>query len=133
MESIKSYFPNSISKKQASDTALAIILILLLIGLYTHDTIYFKIAVPVLLINMIYPMFYYGFAIIWLGFSNIMGSIVSKIVLTIIYVFMIVPVGLFRKLLGKDSLQLSEFKKSNKSVMKSRNHVFTSKDIENPY
>ena len=133
MKNIKSYFPNSISKKQASDTALAIILILLFIGLYTHDTIYFKIAVPVLLINMISPMFYYGFAIIWLGLSNLVGSIISKVLLTIIYVFMIVPVGLFRKILGKDSLQLFDFKKSSKSVMESRNHVFTSRDIENPY
>lgn len=128
-----SYFPKTISKKQASDTGMAAVLILLLIGLFTQNNLYYKIAIPVLVINMTYPMFYYIFSIIWLGFSQLLGTIVSKIILTIVYILMIIPVGLFRRLIGKDSLQLSEFKKGSNSVMKVRNYNFSSKDIENPY
>jgi len=127
------YFPRTISKKQASDTGMAAVLILLLIGLFTNNNLYYKIAIPTLVINMTYPMFYYIFAIIWLGFSQLLGTIASKIILTIIYIILVIPVGVFRRLLGKDSLQLSEFKKGNNSVMKTRNYNFLSKDIENPY
>lgn len=127
------YFPDTISKKQASDTGMAAVLILLLIGFFTQNNLYYKIAIPVLIINMTYPRFYYLFAIIWLGFSQILGTIVSKILLSIVYTIMLIPVGVFRKLLGKDPLQLSEFKKSNRSVMKKRNYKFSAKDIENPY
>jgi len=127
------YFPRTISKKQASDTGMAAILILLLIGLFTNNNLYFKIAIPVLIINMTYPKFYYLFAIIWLGFSQLLGTIVSKITLSIIYIIMVIPMGVFRRLLGKDSLHLSEFKKSNSSVMQTRDYYFLSKDIENPY
>ena len=127
------YFPKTISKQQASDTGMAIVLILLLVGFFSQNSFYYKIAIPVLIINMAFPMFYYLFAIIWLGFSQLLGTVVSKIILTIVYVFMIIPVGIFRKLLGKDSLQLSEFKKGNNSVMKIRNYNFSSKDIEKPY
>jgi len=127
------YFPNTISKKQATDTGMAIMLILLLVGLFTKNDVYYKIAIPVLIMNMTFPMFYYPFAIIWLGFSQLLGTVVSKIILSIVYIIMVIPVGIFRKLLGKDSLQLSEFKKSNGTVMKSRNHNFSSKDIEKPY
>ena len=127
------YFPKTISKKQASDTGMAAILILLLIGLFTHNNLYYKIAIPVLIINMTFPMFYYLFAIIWLGFSQLLGTVLSKIILTIVYILMIIPVGIFRRLIGKDSLQLSEFKKGSNSVMKTRNYNFSSKDIENPY
>jgi len=127
------YFPKTISKKQASDTGMAIVLILLLVGLFSQNNFYYKIAIPVLVINMISPMFYYLFAIIWLGFSHLLGTVVSKIILTIVYIIMVIPVGIFRRLLGKDSLQLSEFKKGNNSVMKTRNYNFSSKDIEKPY
>jgi len=128
-----SYFSRTISKKQASDTGMAAVLILLLIGLITNNNLYYKIAIPVLIINMTFPMFYYLFAIIWLGFSQLLGTIVSKIILTIIYIILVIPVGVFRRLLGKDSLQLSEFKKGEKTVMQTRNYTFVSEDIENPY
>lgn len=127
------YFPRTISKKQASDTGMAAVLILLLIGLFTHNNLYYKIAIPVLVINMTFPMFYYPFAIVWLGFTHLLGTIVSKIILTIIYFIMVIPIGVFRRLLGKDSLQLSEFKKGNKSVMQTRDYTFLSEDIEKPY
>lgn len=127
------YFQGTISRKQASDSGMAAVLILLLLGFFTHDTLYYKLAIPALVINMIFPMFYYPFAIIWLGFSQLLGTVMSKIILTIVYIFMVVPVGIIRRLLGKDSLLLSKFKKGNNSVMKSRNYIFTSKDIEYPY
>lgn len=130
---IGSYFPGTISKKQASDTGMAIVLILLLVGLFSQNTLYYKIAIPVLVINMIFPMIYYSFAIIWLGLSHLLGTIMSKIILTIIYIVLVVPVGIFRRLLGKDSLQLSEFKKGSNSVMKVRNYNFSPEDIEKPF
>ena len=46
---------------------------------------------------------------------------------------MVIPIGVFRRLLGKDSLQLYEFKKGNKSVMQTRDYNFLSEDIEKPY
>lgn len=127
------YFPKTISKKQASDTGMAMVLILLLVGLYSQNILYFKIAVLVLVINMTFPMFFYPFAVVWLGFSTLLGTVVSKILLTIVYIIMVIPLGLFRRLVGKDTLQLSNFKKDSGSVMKTRNFVFTSKDIEKPY
>ncbi len=127
------YFPKKISKKQASDTGMALVLVLLLVGLFTQNNLYYKIAIPVLIINMIFPMFYYIFAIIWLGFSQLLGTVVSKIILTIVYFIILLPMGIFRRLLGKDSLQLSEFKKGTGTVMKSRDYNYSSNDIEKPY
>ena len=131
--SLRNYFPITISKKQASDTGMAAVLLLLLAGLFSNNIIYYKIAIPVLIVNMTFPMFYYPVAFIWLGFSQLIGTIVSKIILTIIFFILVIPVGVFRRLLGIDSLQISEFKKSNKSVMRMRNYTFVSDDIENPY
>lgn len=130
---MKEYFPKTISKKQASDSGMAFVLILLLIGAFTKNDVFFKIAIPALIMNMIFPMFFFLFAIVWLGFSNIIGEIVSKIILTIVFILLVVPVGFIRKMLKKDPLQLTKFKKSEKTVMIKRNFVFSSKDIEKPY
>ncbi len=73
------YFQKIISKKQASDTGMALVLILLLIGLFTQNNLYYKIAIPVLIINMIFPMFYYLFAVIWFGFSQLLGLLYQKL------------------------------------------------------
>ena len=130
---IKNYFPTTISKKQASDTGMAMVLILLLIALFTGNELYYKIAIPVLVINMVYPMLYYPVAVFWLGFSTLLGTVVSKIILSMVYIVLVVPIGLLRRMLGKDSLNLKGFKKGKDSVMKTRDYVFTSTDIEKPY
>ena len=130
---MKDFFPKTVSKKQASDSGMAIVLILLLIGLFTGNDLYYKISIPVLVMNMIYPMFYYYFAILWLGFSQLLGTVVSKIILSVVFFVIVFPVALIRRMMGKDSLQLKQFKKSGSSVMKTRNHQFCPDDIVHPY
>jgi len=130
---MKDFFPKTVSKKQSSDSGMAIVLVLLLIGLFTGNDLYYKISIPVLVMNMIYPMFYYYFAILWLGFSQILGTVVSKIILSVVFFVVVFPVALIRRMMGKDSLQLKQFKKSGSSVMKTRNHKFCSDDIVHPY
>jgi len=130
---IKGIFPTDISKKQAVDTGMAMVLILLLLGLFTKNILFYKIAIPVLVINMSVPMFFYFFAILWLGISRLLGMIIPNILLTVIYVVMVLPVSLIRKIMGKDTLQLNEFKKGTNSVMKVRNYLFSPSDIEKPF
>lgn len=127
------YFPTALSKKQVSDSGMAAVLILLLIGYFTQNNIYYKIAIPALVLNMAAPMFYYPFAVIWLGLTTLIGEVVSKVLLSVIYFIILLPVGMFRKLTGKDSLQLNTFKKDKSSAMVIRDYTFSSKDIEHPY
>lgn len=130
---LKNYFSTNISEKQSSDTGMAIVLILLIIALLTKNDAFIVISAVTLIINMIYPNFYYPFAIIWLGFSHLLGTVVSKIILTIVFIILVIPVSIFRRILGKDSLYLKDFKKSSTSVMKIREHKFSASDIEKPY
>ena len=130
---MSNYFPKTISKKQATDTGMAFVLILLLIGFFSGDTLYYKIAIPVLIVNMIFPSVYNPLVVLWLGFSTLLGTVVSKILLGIVYIVLVLPVGLIRRIAGKDSLQLKKFKEGNESVMTDRNYTFKSADIEKPY
>ncbi len=130
---LKRYFSTRISKKQASDTGMAIVLLLLIIAMLTENDIFILFSIVALIVNMVFPNFYYPSAVIWLGFSHIIGTIVSKVILTAIFFLFVVPVAIIRKIIGKDTLQLKDFKKSNISVMKIRNYKFSASDIEKPY
>ena len=130
---MKKIFSKTISNKQASDSGMAMVLILMLFGLFTKNNVFYHIAIPVLILNMIFPRIFYLFAIVWLGISELLGAIVSRIFLTIVYVVLVIPVGLYRRIIGKDTLRLKDFKKERTSVMMDRNYKFSSQDIEKPY
>lgn len=51
---------------------------------------------------------------IWMGFAFALGWIVSRIILTILFVFILTPLGLLAKLFGKEFLDIN-FSKKNKS------------------
>jgi hypothetical protein len=127
------FFSSSISASQVKDSGMAFVLILLIIGLIIENNIFFFIAAGSLLMNMIFPKFFFPFAFIWLGFSAILGSITSKIILLMIYLVVVLPVALVRKLMGKDTLLLRNFKKDKGSVLMTRNHLFQAEDLEKPF
>ena len=130
---MKNPFSRKITKEQTKDTGMAMVLIVLIIFSITESTIFCKYAILLLVLNMINPVIYYPVAIVWFGISHLLGSIMSKILLSIIFFSIVTPMGLFRRLLGKDDLHLKAFKKEKGSAMKTRNHLYTINDIDNPY
>lgn len=126
-------FINNISKDQVKNTGMAMVLILLLVGFFSKNTIFFKIGIPVLVINMVIPNIYKPIAIIWLGVSYLLGTIVSRIILTMVYFVVVTPIGLFRRMLGIDSLKLNKFKNGRESVMEIRDITFSRNEIEKPF
>ena len=130
---IKEFIPKTISSNQAKDTGMAMVLICLLIAFFGQKQQLCGIAILLLLINMICPKIYKPVAKIWLGLSHLLGTIISRVLLSIIFFGLVMPVGLVRRFLGKDSLQIKKWKKGRKSVFKARDHEFTSEDIAHPY
>jgi hypothetical protein len=125
--------PGKMDKKKLSDAGMALVLIMLLAGLFSRNVLFYKIAIPVLLLNMIIPQIYYPFAWIWYSLSNFLAIFVSRMLLSVIYLVLVVPIGLFRKLTGNDNLNLRKFKKGQKSVMKLREYTFLPEDLPRPY
>jgi hypothetical protein len=132
-EKIRKLAPESISADQAKDTGMAMVLICLLIAFFGQKQQFFVIATLLLLANMIWPKIYKPVAKIWLGLSHLLGTMVSKVVLSIIFFGLVMPVGLARRISGKDSLQIKKWKKGRDSVFKTRDHEFTPEDISHPY
>ena len=126
-------FSTNITKDQSRDTGMAMVLLLLIVYVFTKQPGYVVAAMVVHIVNMTVPGVFWPVAVVWLGLSHLLGKVVSTIVLGIIFLFVVTPVALVRKSMGKDSLKLRAFKASDESVMVQRNHTFTGRDIEKPY
>jgi hypothetical protein len=129
----KDILPGKMDKKKLTDAGMALVLIMLLVGFFSRNVLFYKLAIPVLLLNMAVPQIYYPFAWIWYTLSNFIAIFISRILLSVIYLVLVVPTGTLRKLTGKDSLSLKKFKKGQESVMKQREYTFTPEDLTRPY
>ena len=130
---MKRFFSTKITKEQSRDTGMALVLVLLILRLFFTHEMLLPGAIVTLVINMIVPQFYRPLAVVWLGFAHVLGTIMSRIILGLVFFAIVTPVALIRRMLGKDSLRLTAFKTGTDSVMVVRNHTFTAKDIEKPY
>ena len=126
-------FGGNITKSQATDTGMALVLICLILFLYSQKTAAVLAAIVLLGLNMIWPLIFAPVAVIWLGLANILGTVVSKIVLTLIFYLVVTPVGLIRRLTGADPMKLKLWKQGPSSVFSFRNHRYEGRDVENPY
>jgi len=64
----------------------------------------------------------------WYKLGDLLGFIVSKIVLTLIFFFFLLPVALLYRLFNKDPLRLKTPRQSNWSI---REHLYTGNDLKN--
>lgn len=122
-----------ITRDQSRDTGMAMVLILLLMSVFSHNDVFLILGIIGLVIDMIAPQLYYLIAIVWLGFSHLIGNYVSKVTLSVIFFVIVVPIGLIRKLMRIDSLLLNDFKKGSHSVMRDRDLTYSKNDLANPY
>lgn len=121
------------SKGQARDTGMAMVLVLLLLWVFRHWDGYISVAIGVHVVAMAAPQIFRPIAVIWFGLSHLMGGAASKVILTVVFFVVVTPVGLFRRLVGAESLKLRAFKSGSASVMEMRNHTYVGKDLEQPY
>lgn len=118
---------------QAKDTAFAIVLVLLLVGYFWSMPRFNVAAMIVLFVSMVWPGLFGPAARVWFGFSHIAGAVVSKVILTVIFLVVATPIGLLRRLLGKDSMQMGAWKGGTSSVFVERDKTFSASDLETPY
>jgi hypothetical protein len=112
---------------------MALVLLLLILWFVLKRREFVVAAVALHVVNMVLPQIYRPFAVLWLGLSDLLGTVVSNILMCVVFFAVVTPMGLFRRLLGRDSLKLYVFKAGTDSVMVARNYKFTARDLEGPY
>lgn len=119
--------------EQWRDTGLALVLILLLTTGYTKNFNYVLPAVLATLLTMTWPKFFYPISIFWFAFAHLLGGVVSKIVLALIFFLVVSPVGYLRRAFGHDPMGLKQWKSGSESVFVKREHLYNGNDLKNPF
>ncbi|MBZ5634699.1 MAG: hypothetical protein LAO55_16370 [Acidobacteriia bacterium] len=131
--SVYKFLKRKITRDESRDTGMAMVLLLLILWVVLKRKELVMGAIALHVLNMTLPQLYRPIAVLWLGFSDALGAVVSKILMFIAFFAVVTPIGVLRRLLGKDSLKLRAFKAGKDSVMLARNHTFTAQDLERPY
>jgi hypothetical protein len=126
--------PKSKNKDQAKDTGMALVLIVL-IYLYLAEGIRKAIwPALILFVTMAVPVIFRPLASLWFGLAHIVGTVMTKFLLSVIFLVIVVPIGLFRRIfLGSDAMENKAWKTDTTSVFKTRDHVFSAEDMETPF
>ena len=123
----------STPRDRSRDTGLALVLLLLIAQLTTGRRGFTTAAIVVLVVTMTAPLAFRPLSVVWFGFSHLLGTVMSRVLLAGVFYLIVTPIGVIRRLLGHDSLRLRAFKAGNASVMHQRGHVFGPGDLEKPY
>ena len=123
----------TITVEKCKDSGLALVLICLLCYQAWKLELFLVLAIIFLLVAMTYPLIFQPFARFWYALSTALGTVVSKIILTLLFITLVVPISLVRRAMGKDSMRIKNWKKGIESVFRVREHQFEAKDLEHPY
>lgn len=123
----------NLSVEKCKDSGLALVLICLLCYQAWKLPFLMLLAIIFLLVAMTYPLIFKPFAKVWFWLSTALGTVVSKVILTVLFFVLVFPVGLVRRIAGKDPMQLKCWKRGNESVFRVKDHRFEAKDLEHPY
>ena len=119
----------SATPEQAKDTGMAMVLLCLLLGHFWKIPKLFPLSIILLLLTMAVPKIFRPLAGLWFGLSQVMGQVVSKILLTLAFFLIVTPIGLMRRRTGADPLQLKKWKQGTDSVFVERQGAIQDKDF----
>ncbi|KAF0155074.1 MAG: membrane protein [Syntrophaceae bacterium] len=122
-----------LTQAYTKDTGLVIVLILLLAAYWTGKSFFLPLSIAILLVVMTVPVILKPLAFVWYHFSMGLGKITNRIILTVVFVGLLIPVGVIRRCLGFDPMKRKAWKNGRNSVFTERNHIFTADDFNRPY
>ena len=119
--------------EQAKDTGMAMVLICLLLGYWGKFPKFLPVAIVLLILTMAWPNAFRPLAGLWFGLSHLLGSVMSRVILTVLFFLIVTPIGVIRRWSGADALQLKKWKQGQGSVFVVREGPVQGKDMETPY
>jgi hypothetical protein len=123
---------NNISTND-KDAGLALILILLIVEIITKNDLLIIPITTLLVIAMTAPILFRPFTIIWFGLSSILGRYSSSTILTILFIFIVIPISYLRRISDSDPLQLKKWRKDQESSFTIRDHTYKAIDMDKPF
>lgn len=118
---------------KSMDAGLALTLISLLAYQVFPGSMTVIIATLLLLLCMTMPRLFAPFARIWFPVADRLATAVSGLLLTLVFLLLVTPVGIVRRLLGTDPLKLKTWRSGSTTFFTTKNHRWLPADMDKPY
>lgn len=115
-------------KKKSLETLLVLVGALIVIFWISPKKIYLLVALILILTGIISPFLSAKISWAWLKLAELIGSVMSKVILSLVFFVFLVPIALLYRLTKKNPLLL---KRKEGSYYIIRNKQYSPKDIEN--
>lgn len=120
------------SKSRATETILTIsigFLVLFLLKSQEHIWMLYT-ALTIGVLGLFWKWFRIQIHLFWFWLADKLGFVMSRLILSILFVLILIPFALLAGLFRKDSMFM---KGGQQSYFKSRSHLYSSEDLENPW
>jgi hypothetical protein len=117
------------SRKQIESLA-AILLALLLIGRWQRSWTYVAVAGGLLLLCLVWPGCARWVSVAWMKFGKAMGAVTGRVLLTVVYLLIVIPMGFVARWRGKLHIRLKPRGQTN---FEQRDHLYSEADFSNPW
>ena len=117
-------------KEKKWETVLAIVIGLVALYWVRRAGVFLLCAFVIGTAALLAPAFAQGIHWFWTKLSGILGGISGKILLTVVYIFVLIPLSVAARLSGKLAIRR---KPGGKTYFTERNHTYTKEDILHPW
>ena len=120
-------------QKEVYTTIIVLALAALAIQFFFHFKYGDEIAGTLLILALISYTVAKWIAIGWLKFSEIIGGVSSKVILSVVFFVFLVPLAFLSRLTNRDSLKLKNKPGPEETYFDPRNHKYKSDDFKHTF
>lgn len=117
-----------ITKDKTTEAILVIVVGLVILFLLYNNHYFLYSAIGFGIIGVTIKPLAQIIAKAWFRLGELLGFVVSKLVLSVVFYLLLIPIAFLHNLFNKDSLKI---KHSKNSMWFDRNHTYTSEDLKN--
>jgi hypothetical protein len=110
------------------ETILVLVLALLVFYFVFDKEVLLKVAIALGAVGLFIPFLAEKIHWLWMKLAHVLGYVMSRVLLTIIFFVFVVPLAFLSRLAGKNTVQL---KRKNSSYFTHRNFKYTKESLEN--
>ena len=120
-------------QKQCMEAGMAFVLLLFIVWLFTQSLYALYAGMGILILSMSIPRVLTIPARIWYALAHKLSMVGSFILLGGIFILVVIPVSVCRRLAKKDSLRLKQWKQGDNSVFIVRDYTYSSNDMQTTF
>ena len=125
---------NKLSSQHNTDTGLAILLIIFCLQLVQNQTkAIILLGLFTTIILMTKPSLLKPFAYIWFGLAKVLGLVMPKIILSMLYITFVIPYGFITGLFRSDLFKLKAYKSNTNRYFETPQKGYSNTSFNTPF